>query len=264
MQKITTTPARFWGERIIDVDSLPSTSTLAKDMALRGEGSGTIIRAGEQTEGRGRLERGWLSPRGGLWFSLIIRPAPRERSGGGPVIDISQLAGTTLLFSLWVMQFLEDRTSLPFQLHWPNDIYREGKKAGGILLESSSAGSRVEWIVAGVGINVNNPMASASTDGQATSLIEETGEEAQIEPLFMDLLAFLEAQFLVFLEKGFTFFHHEAAGHCPMAGRKVQVIDHRGTRTVKVLDIGEKGQLMVVNDKGIREDLWSVNHVTLL
>jgi BirA family transcriptional regulator, biotin operon repressor / biotin---[acetyl-CoA-carboxylase] ligase len=254
MKKITNTPARFWGERLMAFDSLPSTNDYAREMATKGEGNGTVILAREQVKGRGRLDRTWHSPSGGLWFSLILRPP----------VQVEWLAGTTLLFSLWVMQFLEKETQLPFQLLWPNDIYREGRKVGGILIESTSRGKDVEWIVAGIGLNINNEMAGFSPERQTTSLREETGKTFSLEPFLRDLLAFMENQFARFLKKGFSVFIDAAAEHCPMAGRKIQVIDHRGARVVKVLGIGEHGQLAVVTEEGFKEDLWSVERVTLL
>ena len=243
-------PVHYWGERIYHYDRVISTNNLAAERARAGEGNGTVIAAGEQAGGRGRLERAWFSPPGGLWFSLILRP-PAQR-----------LDGITLLFSLWIIQFLEESAALSLHLIWPNDLYLNGKKMGGILTESRMKGASYEWLVVGIGLNVNN--REFPPDIQATSLSLEEGKPRDLAALLRELLQYLEKKYLLFLEHGFSLFLPEVLSRCPMQGRRIELTDHQGTRVLMVRDIGLQGQLVVSDEHGRIEEIVSAERVRLL
>ncbi len=134
----------------IDVhESAGSTQNLLKDLAEGGAPEGTVIQALEQSGGRGRHGRSWISPRGNLYMSLLLRP--------GCAVN---LAGQVSLFTAVALaktigEFIEDDKSLT--LKWPNDILLAGKKCGGILLDSDiDTRGRVSWLAVGTGINIES------------------------------------------------------------------------------------------------------------
>ncbi len=137
--------AKIIGAEIVHRDSVDSTNRLAKKLAESGAADGTVVVAEEQTGGRGRLERNFFSPKEkGIWFSLILRPKCLPK-------DAPKF---TLLAAVAVARAME-RFKLRAEIKWPNDILYEGRKLVGILTELSAEVSRVNYIIVGVGINVN-------------------------------------------------------------------------------------------------------------
>ena len=128
---------------------------------------GTTIVAKTQKNGRGRFSRKWLSPEGGLWFSTLLKPESGFRKPG----PLTVLIGTKLASCLGKF------TNLPIKTKWPNDLYLYGKKLGGILLESRMKGGIFKWIVAGIGINVNNETTDypVTIRNTSVSLLEVKG-----------------------------------------------------------------------------------------
>ena len=140
---------------------------VARRMAEGGIGEGTIIVAGEQTAGRGRLGRKWLSPQGGsLSLSIILSP------------DLAQLPRLNMVASLAVVQSIEKSTGLKPLIKWPNDVLLNGKKVSGILIENIFVGSQVKVAIVGIGINIKfDPLSFPEISTIATSLSTESGRE---------------------------------------------------------------------------------------
>jgi BirA family transcriptional regulator, biotin operon repressor / biotin---[acetyl-CoA-carboxylase] ligase len=153
--------------RLIALDSVGSTNEEAKARARDGAEDGTIVWAREQTAGRGRDGRHWVSPRGNLYFSLILRPecAPAQ---GAQISFVAALGVGTALASV-VPPLVR------VQYKWPNDVLLDGAKVAGILLETESAGAdALAWLIVGVGINLaNHP---DNTPYPATDLRTRTGD----------------------------------------------------------------------------------------
>ena len=135
------------GGRFIWLRSTESTNDHAIALAKDGAPGGTVVAADAQTAGRGRLGREWVSPGGlNLYFSIILRPELAAR-------DIPLI---TLMCAVEAAGALRNVPGAQVKLKWPNDLLLEGKKLGGILVESLLRGSAVEFVVAGIGINVNS------------------------------------------------------------------------------------------------------------
>ncbi|MBO4400565.1 MAG: biotin--[acetyl-CoA-carboxylase] ligase [Selenomonadaceae bacterium] len=161
--------AKIIGGAFVHKDSVDSTNRLAKKLAQNGAADGTVVVAEEQTGGRGRLERNFFSPREkGIWFSLILRPKCLPK-------DAPKF---TLLAAVAVAKAME-RFSLRAGIKWPNDILYDGRKLVGILTELSAEVSRVNYIVVGVGINVNIARKEFPAELQkiAASLSEVNGNK---------------------------------------------------------------------------------------
>lgn len=156
--------------RVIRLGECASTNDVARWLAAAGLPEGTAVVAGVQTRGRGRHGRPWSSPAGGLWCSIILRPAAPAPWG-----RLSLAAG------LATAEAIERTTGLRAGLAWPNDVVVSGKKVAGILLEGG-----LEAVIAGVGINANVATADLPPDvrGRAGSLRELRGSAIALEALF--------------------------------------------------------------------------------
>lgn len=133
------------GAKILRVKSCSSTNDLAKELALTGEKEGTAVISDEQTKGKGTKGRVWYSPRKkGLYVSIILHP---------PHSDISLLP---LVAGLAVSEAIFESIGIGIRLRWPNDIIWGKKKLAGILCESGFLGNRVNYVILGIGLNVNH------------------------------------------------------------------------------------------------------------
>ena len=150
------------GQSIVYYSSIGSTNEVLKELAVQGAPEGTLVIADEQTAGKGRLGRKWLAPPGtSLLLSLLFRPdlAP------------NQAQRVTMICSLPIADALQGLTGLPMGLNWPNDIFVRGRKSGGILTESGTTGGRLDYVVVGMGLNVNLDISVLpELKGVATSL----------------------------------------------------------------------------------------------
>jgi BirA family biotin operon repressor/biotin-[acetyl-CoA-carboxylase] ligase len=130
------------------LDSVASTQDRLHELAARGDPAGTAVLAAAQTEGRGRRGRHWASPRGGLWLSVLCRPA------AAPAIEV-----LSLRVALSVARVVEARApGVALELKWPNDLLLDGRKLGGILCEARWQGESPAWVAVGIGLNVANPV----------------------------------------------------------------------------------------------------------
>jgi len=135
-----------FGRAIYQQAEVDSTNKMAKLLAAKGAVEGTLVIAETQTNGRGRMGRNWTSTAGqGLWFSLILRPK----------INMAALAGITLLAAVSVAKAIHQVTGIQTQIKWPNDILYDGRKLVGILAELHGEPDLVNYLVLGIGINVN-------------------------------------------------------------------------------------------------------------
>jgi BirA family biotin operon repressor/biotin-[acetyl-CoA-carboxylase] ligase len=135
-------------ESLHRVESIPSTQDLLHEMAQSGAAAGTAVVAAEQTLGRGSRGRGWDSPQGGLWLSVLLRP------GTEPALEV-----LSLRVALAVAGAIEQAVpGLRLGLKWPNDLLLGNLKVGGILCEARWQGGTPGWVAVGVGINVGNPI----------------------------------------------------------------------------------------------------------
>lgn len=163
-------------------DSVGSTNNEALAWATSGARDMSLVLADEQTEGRGRLDRKWFTPRGtALAFSLILRPTLAEKPYLTRIVGLAALA---------VVDALRTR-GLVAQIKWPNDVLLNGRKVAGILVESVWSGEEIDCVVIGIGLNVFKG-AVPSDDVlffPATSLEQSLGPEVQRENILHDILA---------------------------------------------------------------------------
>ena len=167
-------------------DSVDSTNERALALAAAGAPGGSVIVAGEQTAGRGRRGRAWHSPEGGLYLSYIVRD----------IASLPHPAMLTMAAGVATARAIQAATGFGVWLKWPNDVLAPGaaRKLAGILAEGSSVGSRLEFVILGIGINVS--LASVPRDLQATasSLEGELGRAVDRGALQDALIADLDAE----------------------------------------------------------------------
>jgi BirA family biotin operon repressor/biotin-[acetyl-CoA-carboxylase] ligase len=141
--------------RVYYVEKCSSTQDLARELAEGGAAEGTVVVAEEQERGRGRLGRSWFSGKGGLWFTVILRPGQR-------LVNLLSLA-----VGVSVARVLRG-IGLPARLKWPNDVVIEGKKVGGILVEAFSGSGEEITALVGIGLNVNNDLPEELAETSAS------------------------------------------------------------------------------------------------
>lgn len=189
------TTSRF-GKQIQVYDTVQSTQIVARDAAENGAPEGTLIIAEQQSNGRGRMGRGWVSPKGkGVWMSMVLRPSV-------PIHFAPQL---TLLTAVALCRSLTRLTGLSIGIKWPNDLLIEGKKISGILLESAAEDERLRYVIAGVGISVNlehSDYADGLQD-KATSLRICTGGPLSRNEVIVQFMQEWEQLYDLYQEQGF-------------------------------------------------------------
>ena len=167
--------------QILRFDSLPSTNLEAGRRAAEGAPEGLCIVACEQTAGRGRLDRQWVSPKdAGLYFSIILRP-PFEQASW-PLL--------TLTAAVAVHDALLDSCALETDIKWPNDVMADGKKLCGILAETVET-SLGRAVVVGIGINLTNNAFPTELDSVATSVESASGNTPELDVLLQALTGLL-------------------------------------------------------------------------
>jgi BirA family transcriptional regulator, biotin operon repressor / biotin---[acetyl-CoA-carboxylase] ligase len=146
----------FIGRRIYLYQNVESTQAIALSLAERETDNlhGTVIVSEHQTKGRGRMGRRWISPRGGIWLSIILQPK----------IKSSQITVLPLLSALSVCDVIKKMTKLNAKLKWPNDVVIDGRKVSGILLDVSTEADKIDFVVIGIGVNVNIDIEKINSD----------------------------------------------------------------------------------------------------
>src|SRR5512141_342585 len=205
-------PSGPWTD-VVCLDVTDSTNRVAMEMAECGAPHGTIVVADEQTAGRGRMGRRWVSPAGkNLYVSLLLRPAV-------PTVDAPRLAlvaGVALADAVETM-------GVPASLKWPNDLYCGGWKAAGILAEMASDPDGVRHVVIGVGLNVNMEKTDFPPDlrGTATSLRIRAGRVFRRVDVLARLLDAFGTRYAEFIVGGFSSLHEGWDRRDFLRGRRI-------------------------------------------
>jgi BirA family biotin operon repressor/biotin-[acetyl-CoA-carboxylase] ligase len=231
------------GTKTIRFEKLDSTSRLARELAEDGEPEGTVVAADEQTEGTGRLHRKWVSPKGGLWFSLVLRPP----------VPAPEAPKLTLLAGVAVAAAMRSLYRLDAHLKWPNDVLLDGKKLAGILSEARLGGDgKVDFVILGIGINANFPLSEFPEELQktATTLREALGRKADMVALMRSVLSELEGRYKQFCGGDTAATVEEWKLLTCTFGNRVRVETSHGIVTGVAVDIDESGALVVRTDEG--------------
>jgi BirA family biotin operon repressor/biotin-[acetyl-CoA-carboxylase] ligase len=238
----------MFGQPIRHLEVTGSTNDEAQRWALEGAPHGAVVRADEQTQGRGRQGRDWCSPAGlGLYLSLILRPD----------IALAQVPQLTMLTALGAARTIESETNLPANVKWPNDIILRGRKIGGVLSEArprEENPQRVEYAIVGIGLNVNFAREDLPRDVKiaATSLYMETGHVRLLEDVISSLLRETETVYNEYSCGDWQELRAEFARRDILQGQTVRVEAAGETYRGEANGIDDDGTLLVRTSAGVR------------
>jgi BirA family biotin operon repressor/biotin-[acetyl-CoA-carboxylase] ligase len=228
--------------QILRFDSLPSTNLEAARRAIEGAAEGLCVVASEQTAGRGRLQRQWISPKGaGLYFSVVLRPR----------INQSSWSLITLAAALAVHEALLAAYSLKTDIKWPNDILSNNRKLCGILAETVET-TEGRALVLGIGINLTSSALSPEVDEIATSVQLETGEIPDLEIILRHLMIEIERRYemLQSVGGGEGILREWLARSSYGSGKRVRVVNGEEVIEGTTRGLEVDGALRVETDEG--------------
>src|SRR5713101_1484234 len=162
--------------KIVHYRRLQSTNTTAYRLAQQLAPEWTVVVADVQTRGRGRGRKTWESPKGGLWFSILLRPT----------IPTLRLPLLQFLAAIATRQALENETGASVKVKWPNDLVLGNAKLGGILVESKTLADRISFAILGIGLNINQ--SKAQLPSEAVSLRLVSGKQHDLRLLLRAIL----------------------------------------------------------------------------
>jgi BirA family transcriptional regulator, biotin operon repressor / biotin---[acetyl-CoA-carboxylase] ligase len=242
----------FIGKNVHYEESVESTQKIAHRLAYDNAPEGSVIIAEEQVSGRGRMDRKWHSPKyTGVWMSIILRPN----------IPLPKAPQLTLLAAVAIVQAIEDLTDLLPEIKWPNDILIRGKKVTGILTELEAEADRINSVIIGIGINVNQTIEDFPSELQeiATSLFVEKGEKISRSDLIKRIFMNLEKLYLLYLEEGFLPIKLLWEGYAISIGRKITARTLSNSITGTAQGITDDGVLIMVDDHGKTHHVYSAD-----
>lgn len=212
----------------------------AKKLAEKDEPEGTVVIADYQSHGRGRFGRIWKAePEKNILMSVILRPT----------IPIEKFGILSILTSVSVAEAIEKNTDVKVTTKWPNDLLINGKKFCGILLEASITVESGDFVIIGIGINVNQENFPKEIQDYATSLYLETGKIFDRTILVQDILRSLEKNYIrLSNSQDFKSVIDSWKKRCDMFGKKIMVIHGGKTIIGKAIDVDEKGFLLLEDE----------------
>jgi BirA family transcriptional regulator, biotin operon repressor / biotin---[acetyl-CoA-carboxylase] ligase len=243
---------RYIGRKIVHYDSVSSTNNKAKALAESGEQEGTVVISESQTEGKGRTGKKWISEASkGILMSIILRPN----------IDMSTATLVTQIGCAAVGTAICELTN-NVNVKWPNDILINGKKVCGILTESSGEVDKTDYIILGIGINVNQDENELpeSLSNIATSLKIEIKKKISRQKLVSDIFNEFEKQYQKMQEhKNSDETLDFCRTHSNIIGKNILLNRNGQQSKAQVIDLNRQGQLMVRYKDGTFESISSGN-----
>jgi len=224
-------------------DEVFSTNDIAKEVAKKSVEDRVVILAETQTRGKGRLERQWISPRGGIWLSIILRPQ----------IGPKEALKITFITSSAVAKTIQQLFGLKAEVKWPNDVLVNGRKICGILTETETKENIVEFVVIGIGINANVDLDAfpRKLRETATSLKHELGYEVERKTLVNTLLQNFEHRYKGLKRGMWNSLLPEWKSLATFLGRKVEVTSFDEAFVGEAWDVDDGGALIVKLENGV-------------
>jgi BirA family biotin operon repressor/biotin-[acetyl-CoA-carboxylase] ligase len=244
---------RKFGSKIFAFDTIDSTNNCARALAGCWAEEGTLVFAERQTAGKGRLGRSWLAnPYENLTFSLVLRPTlPPEALNLLPLYAAVALA-----------EAIEHETGLSVECKWPNDLLIGGKKSAGILLEGSIKEDGLDYVVLGIGVNVNQTSFPDDIARSATSLKVQAGREIDRILLLREILKTLETRYTAIMKKGFHNLIPLWLSRTTMLNKEISVTQDGTVISGIVKGLSPEGALIL--DAGGTEKTLFAGDVTIL
>lgn len=234
----------FVGKPIVYYPQVSSTNEVAKQLAREGAAEGTVVLAETQTSGHGRLRRKWFSPKGGLWFSLILHPK----------LEPTRLPQLTFMTAAATAKTIKDMYGLKAGIKWPNDVLVNRRKVCGILTEGCMINGKVKFAVVGVGVNANINLEELplTVRKRATSLKKELGKPVSREELLCRLLLRMENAYLTLQREGFSPILEEVKSLSVFLGERVKIASFGECFVGLAENLDGDGALVVRLENGTR------------
>ena len=238
---------KWLGRRYRHTLRVDSTNDDARRLAQAGAAEGTVVVAEEQTGGRGRLGRTWLSRRGrDILLSLVLRPR----------VDPAQAPGLNLVVGLAAGQAIGEVAGIPIDLKWPNDVLAGGGKCCGVLTEMNADPGQIHFVIVGVGINVNGTSLPDAIASRASTLEQAAGGPVPRPRLAAALLNRLETLYLAFLDRGLQpLLERWVAASSSVRGRPVLVSNPGRSLRGTTAGLGRQGALRIRREDGRVEEV---------
>ena len=237
-------PSTRWAaNRIYCYKETDSTNIRAKNLALQGASHGTLVVAESQTQGRGRRGRVWESLQGdSIYMTIILRPS----------ISPSKASMLTLVMAYSVAESLKElygEKSGNIQIKWPNDIVCNKKKVTGILTEMSAEVDQINYVIIGVGLNLNFTEIPEELKEKATSLFLETGIKQERNQVIAKIMEHFEKDYENFFQSGnLKFLQEDYEKLLVNKDAQVRVLDAKGDYEGIARGINEEGELLIEKD----------------
>lgn len=235
--------------KIFHYQEIDSTNNKAKQLAAEGAEHGSLIVAERQTAGRGRRGRTWISDEAdNIYMSVLLRPkfAPDK----APML--------TLVMAYSAAKALRNLTGMDIQIKWPNDLVWNGRKLVGILTEMSVKEGKIEYVVVGVGVNVNTEYFAKEVEDTAVSIRQATGKMWKKETLITAIMQQFLEDYKVFEQvenlSNIQTVYNELLVN---AGREVCILGEKESYHAKALGINEFGELLVLREDGTKEAIYA-------
>lgn len=242
-----------FGKNIYFSEEIGSTNAKAFDLAKKGEEEGTIVIANKQTDGKGRLQRKWHSPTGkNLYLSIILKPQ----------IETQKSFFLTYLASISLAEVLMNYTNTSPQIKWPNDILFNGKKISGILTEMKTEGNMLDFLVLGIGVNLNTDIKDLNPEIKdiATSLKILSKKETDRLEFTTKLLQSLKKWYDNFLNFGEEKIIKEYKKYFLSEGKMVSVSE-TGLQGI-CMGLSERGAILIRDNNGDTHEVFAGDIIT--
>jgi len=239
----------FMGKHIIHFNELDSTNSYAKKVADTLEGEGQVIITEKQLSGRGRMGRQWISQNNnGIWMSIILRP----KVSIFEVSKITQVAAAAVNLAF-------TNLGIHTKIKWPNDLIINDKKICGILTEMNSEINVINYVVVGIGINVNNNKDDFSDELKniATSIKIETSKELKRNVLVADILNNFEKLYVELNNNDFSNSLDICRKNSYVIGKEINLIKNQEVIEATAVDINNEGELVVKYKNGELDNIIS-------
>jgi len=226
----------FIGRNFIYCDEIDSTNSELLAGKQQYKKTGTVLLAEKQLAGKGRKDRTWLSAKGlNLTFSVLLTK---------DILSEININHVNLAASLAVASAIENLHQIKTELKWPNDVLIHKKKVAGILTETSIKGTKVERVVVGIGINLNQIVFQGDFNFPPTSLKLELGTNIERENILAEILNIFE-ELLLQLESKPQMILNDWRAKCQMIGDKITISDDDKVKTGIFYDIDDNGYLLL-------------------
>ena len=237
------------GKRVYYFEEIDSTQNFAEQIALDGKENGTIVVAEKQTAGKGRLDRKWTSPKGGIWFSLIIHPK----------FDVSTSTLVPIAGAVALAKAIKNTLNIDVSVKWPNDITLNGKKVAGMLVDASFQANNIDYLILGIGINFDidakkiEKKLSKSANFYGVNSLRKKDDSTPPKILLREFLVQFE-KILIQLNKGEKAkIVKEWTKKADKIGKKISINTSDGKISGVAQGIDKDGALKLKTSKGIKK-----------